>query len=109
MTNTQVQHFSLDFDDLHANFIKIHVGSKNEWMPKIKELMEGLVSIYPDLKVSKWINFKDEPNIIARAIMISPETPSEIFFVAIREGEDSYDIFFKTKYHNQITGPKKNK
>jgi len=100
--NKEPQHFTLDLDDFSLNFVKIHQG-----LPYIKILMENFVKMHPGFKQTPdFIRFKDEPNIVARAMMLTPESPAEIFFVAFREVDENgerQDLFFKTKYFNEIT------
>ena len=102
MSDTKAQHFTLDMDDLSLNFVKIHQG-----LPYIKVLMENFVKMYPNFRQTPdFIRFKDEPNIVARAMMLTPESPAEIFFVSIRENDkngERQDMFFRTKYFNEIT------
>lgn len=97
MSDNQAQHFTLDLENFSKNFVPIHQG-----LPYIRTLMERFKKMYPELRHTPLIKFKNDPNIVARALMLTPESPSEIYFVAIREGERQ-DMYFLTKYFNEIT------
>ena len=102
MSDTQVQNFRLDLENFSKDFVKIHQG-----LPYVKILMENFVKMYPSFRQTPdFIRFKDEPNIAARAMMLTPESPSEIYFVAIREKDEKgerQDMYFSAKYFNEIT------
>jgi hypothetical protein len=99
MSNTQVHHFTLDLENFSKDFVKIHQG-----LPYVKVLMENFVKMYPSFRQTPdFIRFKDEPNIVARAMMLTPENPAEIFFVSIREKGDKQEMYFLAKYFNEIT------
>ena len=102
MSDTQVQHFSLDLENFSKDFVKIHQG-----IPYVKVLMDKLIKMYPSFRQTPdFIRFKDEPNIVARAMMLAPDSPAEIYFVSIREKDDKgerYDMYFSSKYFNEIT------
>jgi hypothetical protein len=109
MSDTHVNHYTLDMENFSLDFVPIPEG-----ISKIKYLMEHFVKMYPSFRQTpEFIRFKDEPNIVARAMMLTPDSPSEIFFVSIREKDsdgERQDMFFRTKYFNEITEyVKKNK
>ena len=107
MEKQEAQHFVLDVKNLSTNFAQIRGG-----IGEVKELMDILVKIYPELRQSPdFIRFKDEPNLVARACMLTPETPAEIFFVAIREKDDKgehHKMYFSKKYCKKIKRYRKN-
>ena len=102
VADIQPQHFALDMENFSKDFVKIHQG-----IPYITVLMRNFVKMYPSFRQTPdFIRFTDEPNIVAMAMMLTPESPSEIFFVAIREKDEKgerQDIYFLTKYFNEIT------
>lgn len=103
LTSELLRNFTFDTKDFNKKYVPIALG-----LPYIHTLMKYCKQLYPEVKVSGFLELKRNPNIRLRSWMLDMNSHPEIFLVAERieadgdEPERTECYFLKSAF-NEIT------
>lgn len=96
-------HYAIDLKHFEKDYVPVVLG-----LPYVKTLMKYFTKLYPTMKVSPFITFKEDADIVARSCMLREGDEPEIFFISKRiqgkEGQrERFEFYFLKKYFDEIT------